>query len=310
MTSNIVLPRTFSTANLSFSKINVNLTTKSRSCYVNYNEKPFQLQTPLLSIPYDLNVYDKDDKGNMLPQDKIKYAVSLSLKGYNQPGSKVKELFDMLTAFDDYMVEQGVKNSRAWFKTDTPKEIVTRFYKPVVRFSKDTQTGEKKTDKDGNVYPPTMELKLPFYGNAKDPKLFNSMKQPYEDVPFKDILVKLATGRFLVQANGLYFIGDTKYVVSFKLVQAVMESIPMGVSGCAVMDDDEDGMVNDDDVMAAPAPTPAPIVKNSAIAAVLPDMADEDEDSVEPDDVEPVPLPKKPAASATTVMKKKVVGKK
>ena len=71
---------------------------------------------------------------------------------------KLREFYDMMEAIDEQMVEDAVKNSMAWFKKrKQSKEVVKALYSPLVKLSRDRETGEP----DGK-YPPTFRVKLPY----------------------------------------------------------------------------------------------------------------------------------------------------
>ena len=283
MSSTVVLSRTFATSNVTFSQIKV-MDSGAKQAYVNYEGGKFLFQTPALTIPYGMSTFDKAGP--------IKYSIDLSLRGYDEAGSKTKEFYDAVNALDEYMIEQGVKNSKAWFKSDLKPDIVRAFYTPIVRWGK---------DKDGNVkpYPPTVKLSLKKNGESFDVKMFDGQVKPpteYEGVPVEDLLVKGAILRAVMQCTGIWFAGG-KFGLSWKAAQIVMDKVPEGVRGYAFVDDAEDI-----------EPTP---IRSSALAAVLPlpptaaPIVQEDEDIDDaPEDAEPIPLPI--AKKAPTIVRKVV----
>ena len=282
MSSTVVLARNFSTSKVSFSQVKI-LDSGGKQAYVNYDAGKFLFQTPALPLPYGMSTYDKAGP--------IKYSVELSLRGYDEAGNKAKEIYDALAALDEFMVEQGVKNSRAWFKADLKPDVVRAFYTPIVKWSK---------DKDGNVkpYPPGLKVNLRKNGEQFDVKMYDSNKVEYQGVSVEDLLMKGSVVRCVMQCTGIWFAGG-KYGLSWKAVQMVMDSVPDSIRGCVVVDEEAD-----DEAFDAPAPTKA---KPSAIAAVLPQEDDEDMDE-SPEDVEPITVPK--VVVSTAAIKKKIVTKK
>ena len=105
----------------------------AKMAYLNYGDggRPLVLQTPSLPSPFGLNVFD----GPNGP----KYDVNLALRGY-QENPKVKAFYDALHSLDEFMIDQGVKNSKLWFKSDMKRDVVSAFYTPCVRFGKDKIT--------------------------------------------------------------------------------------------------------------------------------------------------------------------------
>jgi hypothetical protein len=298
MSSTVVLARAFSTSKISFSQLK-SLDSGGKQAYVNYDGGKFLFQTPALSLPYDMSDKTFD------PTKPIKYTAELSLRGYDEAGNKAKETYDALNALDEYMIEQGVKNSRAWFKADMPAVAVRALYTPTIKWSK---------DKEGNVkpYPPGVKVSLRKIKDTDnfDVKMFDANKEEYHGVSVKELLVRGAVARCVMQCTGLWVAGG-KYGLSWKAVQMVMDSVPASVGGCAFVDDD-DAPVEDDAAFSAPAPVPAhvsaPAPRPSAIAAVMPQLDEEDDQDESPEDVEPVPVPKK--VVTTSAIKKKIVTKK
>lgn len=287
MSSTVVLARNFSTSKVSFSQVKI-LDSGGKQAYVNYDGGKFLFQTPALPLPYGMSTYDKAGP--------IKYSVELSLRGYDEAGNKAKEIYDALQALDEFMVEQGVKNSRAWFKADLKPDVVRAFYTPIVKWSK---------DKDGNVkpYPPGLKVNLRKNGEQFDVKMYDTNKVEYQGVSVEDLLMKGSVVRCVMQCTGIWFAGG-KYGLSWKAVQMVMDSVPDSIRGCVVVDEEAD----DDEAFSAHTKTPAKApTKSSVIAAVLPQEDDEDMDE-SPEDVEPIPVPK--VVVSTAAIKKKIVTKK
>lgn len=260
----------------------------------------FVMQTPSCSLPYGMSAFDKAGP--------VKYSVELSMRGYNEPG-KMKTFYDAVQSLDDYMIDQGVKNSRAWFKADLSRDVVKAFYTPMVRFTK---------DKDGNPkpYPPTikMALRQKRDSQAFDVKCVDDKKQEYKGIPLEELLVKGALVTCLIQCTGVWIAGS-KYGLSWKAVNVRVDNLPLNSGAFNFVEDGEDfktqvpapTMVDDEEEEEEEeetAPTTVP-VKRSVLAAVVTPVQTVDDEA---DDAEPIPVPKK----SLTVVKKttKVVAKK
>jgi hypothetical protein len=223
---------------------------------------------------------------------------------------KVKHFYDMMVAFDELLIEAGIKNSQAWFKMpNASREVIKAFYTPSVKVS---------LDKDGKPkpYPPTFKVKLPKKNGTFETSFYDAEKRPYEGVSVEELMVKGARGVFLVKCTGLWFAGS-KYGASWKAVQVKLDSVPQsGLGrGCAILDDDDAPAVrrqasggrasasaqdeDDDDVVEAVMP--------SSRAAPAAQAEEEDEDEEE-DVVEAPPPPRRtvaaPAAGVKKVVKK------
>jgi hypothetical protein len=258
------------------------------------------MQTPSLPSPFGLNVFDKNGPP--------KYSLDLAMRGYNgaSPNPKVKAFFDALSALDDFMIDQGVKNSKLWFKSDMKREVVEAFYTPTVKFGR---------DKEGNQtpYPPNVKLQLrrrrdhdefetDFYDEKSktDPNA-----KPLKGIPIEEMLVKKVEVTALMQCTGVWFAGG-KFGLSWKAVQVRLDSVPAGLRGPAFQEDDDAGFTEPAE-LAPVAPRLALVVP----ARLPPAAAEEDEEEEtaaqeqEEEEVAPPPVPKK-----TVVTKKKVVGGK
>jgi len=299
MSSAIVFPKDFKPSGITISPIKV-MDSGAKQAYVNYEgRQQLMIQISGLAVPYGMSVFDKAGP--------VKYSVDLSLKGYDSDNVKVKQIYDAFNALDEYMIDMGVANSKAWFKSPLTRDIIKAFYTPSVRFSKDAE---------GNVkpYPPTLKIQLKQRDGKFETAVYDEKKRPLSDIPLEDILVKGATISSLIQCTGVWFAGS-KFGLSWKAMQIKADHLPESIRGFAFRDEDDAPVASK---VVAPVQVPAPST-NSFSA-----LADDDEDeemvndeaalapskAVEPpptmdddeaDIVEPVAVPKK---AATTTVKK------
>ena len=296
MSSAIVFPKDFKTSNVTISPLKV-MESGAKLAFINYDSAALKMQVSAIPIPYGMSIFDKAGP--------VKYSVDLSLKGYEVEGSKMKTVYDAFTALDEYMIEMGVKNSKTWFKSELNREVVKAFYTPIVRFSKDAEGNPKP-------YPPTVKIQLKQRDGKFDIYIVDDKKRPLTDIPLEDILVKGAIITSIIQCTGIWFAGS-KYGLSWKANQMVMDKVPESIRGYAFVDDEE-GDIVDDAAFTAPVPAPAPAAAPapaSVTAAVMPQEDDLDLDDA-PEDAEPIPLPKKvvTAPLVKPSITKKVVAKK
>lgn len=326
MSKAIVKVSDFSTANLSLSPTKV-LESGGKMASLSYNNGdsnvPLVTQIGPLSLPYGMNVFDKAGP--------IKYSMDLSLRNY-QDDASVKAVYDMFSALDEWMIEQGVKNSKNWFKADLKSEVVRAFYTPMVKVAKDA---------DGNPkpYPPTIKVNLRKDRNNTDAwevKVYERVDgeaRKVDGVPLEDLLIKGAQITTLIQCTSVWFAGS-KFGLSWKANQIRMEKVPDSIRGYGFIDDVpasrssqapapshpvtapaankfsslDDAEVEDDDAFDAPAPAAAK--KQSVLTAMMPVAPAptgpshpvtaggvDDEDG---EDHEPIPVP----AKKTTTVKK------
>lgn len=269
MSSAIVSPTAFDSSKVTFSPVKL-LESGGKQAYLNYDGRSLVMQIGSLSVPYGMSVYDKAGP--------VKYSVELSLRGYDGENKKVQGIYQALAALDEYMIAQGVKNSKAWFKSDLSRDVVKAFYTPTIRFSKDA---------DGNPkpYPPTLKLALRQRNDKFDVAIYDDKKRPMTDIPLEEVLVKGAQITTLIQCTGVWFAGS-KFGLSWKAVQIRVDKLPESIRGFAFLDE------GDSEVQSTPAPVakrtaPAPTAQNTFAAL---DDDDEDEE-VDDDEVIPAPAP-------------------
>jgi hypothetical protein len=326
MSKAIVSVKNFNPTNISFAPIK-RLDSGGSQVYMNYaydasTRKNLTVQVGTLPVPYGLNVFDKAGP--------IKYSVDISLRGYDE-NAKVKQVFDFFSQLDEFMIDQGVANSKQWFKSSLTRDVVKAFYTPTLRWAKDAE---------GNIkpYPPTVKLQLRQREGKFDVELYDENKNELKGVRLEDVLVKGAQVTSLIQATSVWFAGS-KFGISWKALQIRMDKIPDSIRGYSIQDEDEDGAVVPAPTRRAPtmmqAPAPAPAATSSNKFGPLEDEEEEDEEEVAPsrtvtkasvmsavmpaapvaafqdedaDDVEPVAVPKKATVTKKAIVKK-VVGK-
>ena len=316
MSNLIVSPKNFSCANIVITPLK-SLDSGAKQAYVNYaydanTRKNLSVQVSTLPVPYGMNMFDKAGPP--------KYSVDLSLRGYDE-NPKVKQVYEMFTALDEYMIDQGVANSKTWFKAQLTRDVVKAFYTPLVRWSKDAE---------GNVkpYPPTLKVQLKQRDGKFDVTLFDENKNELKGVPLDELLVKGSQVTSVIQCTSLWFAGS-KFGLSWKALQIRMDKMPDNIRGYAFQDDDdapapkpkvvvqqkvapvttaspnkfsslgaeEEDEGEDDAAFSAPAPQQQ---QQSVLSAMMP----QEEEEGEAEEVEPVKVPVKTTVTAKKIIKK------
>ena len=315
--SNVVLHDSLSTSKITITAPKV-LESGAKASYLNYEGGKLIVQTALaMSLPFGLSVYDKNPSGT--PE----YSVDLSFRGADT-NPEIKAFQAKMSELDNFMIDQGVKNCKAWFKSDLKREVVQAFYTPIVKFAK---------DKEGNLqpYPPTLKAKLRKIKDDFEAKFYDVSGKAYKDTPIEDLLPKNAQVTCLLECGGVWFAGS-KYGLTFRVKQVVVHKLPERLGDFAfripasvvaaesaavapatapaarggaggpkptpLLDEEEaeeDTEVNDEEEAQLTKPT-------SVLAAVMPPVAapEADADEGQEEDEAPPPVPK------TAVVKKKV----
>ena len=308
MSSNVVFPNTFAVSKISITQPKV-LESGAKAAYLNYEGGKLVLQSAIaMSLPFGLSVYDKNPTGT--PE----YSIDLSFRGADK-NPEIKLFQDRLQELDAYMIDQGVKNCKSWFKSDLKREVIQAFYTPTVRFAK---------DKEGNLqpYPPTLKIKLRKPNGDFEAKFYDVKGNAYKGVPVEDLLAKGVQLTALIECGGVWFAGS-KFGLTFRAKQIIIHKLPERLADFAFRlpssvveadtgsalapyatasssaaaepeeeEEEEDNEVDDDEDAALTAV----VAKPSVLAAVLPPPP---APTPVAQDVEVAPVPKK------TVIKKK-----
>jgi hypothetical protein len=257
MATNTILPNEFSGRNVTVSAPKVVEIEKDgkrqavgKKAFLNYNGERLVLQSATsMRIPFGLSIFKAEGGG----QDK--YSINLSFNGYQQAGD-VKDFYETVTALDNAVKDQAVKNSKAWFGKDRTREVIEEFFTPSIKFSKDTS-------KD---YPPTMKLNLRRSGETFETKFYDVAGKPYKGVPAEEMLGKGVLVTALMECSDVWIAGTGKFSLRWNVTQIIIHKIPDGRA--------EFAFKLPGGPVAAPAAT-------AAVNTVVEDQVDEDEEEAE-----------------------------
>ena len=301
--SAVIYPSTFNSKSITISAPRV-LQSGAKQAYLNYDGGRMVMQSAVaMQSPFGLNAFQNQQGQN-------EYSVDLSFRGQEQR-TELQEFKAVLEQLDELMINEGVKNSKAWFKADLNREVIKAFYTPTLKYSK---------DKEGNVlsYPPNMKVKLPKKNGEWDTKFYDLKGTPYKGVPVEDLIVKGTQITAIVECGGVWFAGS-KFGLTWRAKQIAIHKLPEKMNDFAFKglgsapppqeeeEEDEKEEIDDDAVFSQPS-------KPSVVAAMLPQAhasqphasqpaasASQSVDDEDADDVEPVPVPRK------TIVKKKII---
>lgn len=269
-------------SNVGFSAPKV-LDNGAKLVYVNYNGGKFCLQTPWMSMPWDMSCFSEGPYP--------KYSAELSFRGMDE-SPELQQFHDKFIELQSKIVDAGVENSVAWFKKkNVSRELVDAQFNPIVKVSKDKETGEPN-----GKYPPTFKVKVPQMNKNWDVKVFNTEGKQYmiNDVEsgdtLEDVLVKHSKVRAIIQCVGLW-VAAGSFMCQWKLVKAEVDVPGRSNAHDFLPDSDDEGDSDSNDNSNE---------NSSSGPQMLDDSSDEDE---EEDQAEPSPEP-------VPVVKKKVRKKK
>ena len=316
--SSVVAPSAFSTSKITFSAVK-SLESGGKQAYLNYNGNPLSIQLDKLETPFGLSTYDKSSPP--------KHSVDLKLRGYDDPTNNPKNalLFKVLSALDEFMLDQAEKNAVAWFKGPKSRAVLAELYTPTVRFA---------LDKEGNrkPYPPTVKANLRKKNDEFDVELYDENLKPMSGVPLEDVLVKGSVLTVLIQCTSVWFAG-AKFGLSWKATQIRADKVPQNFRGKpAFLDDDGEPLSGGASTSAAasvPASLGASLVRTGLSGAGLSTGAtsfaalhDEEDEEVndeealgkpqpppsqeEEDEEAPLPIPPKKTTTTPAKVVKKI----
>lgn len=229
----LVKGSTLDTSKITFSDAKSN-DSGGKSIYMNYDNHPLLLQTPKMSLPYGLSVFDKGEYP--------KYTIEGSFRDMDTNQS-LNNFYDKLEELEEKLVEGAMNNSMSWFKKKKMgEEVATALLNPLLRKSRDKETGEL----DGR-YPPTFRMKLPVINGKTTCKIFDFSKNELDSSTFEELFNKGGTIKAILRCNGVWIAGG-KYGCSWGIVQVMVDAVK-NVDNYSFLednDDNEDNKDNDD----------------------------------------------------------------
>ena len=221
--------------NIDVSKVSVSqprvLDNGAKLVYVNYNGGRFNIQTPWMELPWDMSCYTEGPYP--------KYSMELSFKDVDEC-DETRAFLEKLNELDSKLVDIGLQESVQFFKKKTSsREVIEGFYNPIVKVSKDKETGEP----DGK-WPSTFRVKIPYRDGKFNPKFYRDgslvdVNSSGEESPdLSTMLVKRTRARCILQCVGLW-IASGNYMCQWQLQKAELE-VAENSNNCEFMPDSDD----------------------------------------------------------------------
>lgn len=229
----IVKSHRMETSKIGFSDVKSN-DNNGKTVWLNYSGSPFSMQTPVMTLPYNMSVYDKGEYP--------KYTIELSFRDISEC-HRVEGFHKNMMELDNLLINTAVKQSMAWFKKKkTNKDVVSALFNPIIKKSKDKETGEY----DGK-YPDTIRLKLPFRDDKPDFEIKHLTTGEVLNTDPKDLFVKGARVQAIVRCGGVWIIGG-KFGCTWK-VEKIRVDAPKSIKDYSFIPD------SDDEDASEPTPT-------------------------------------------------------
>ena len=182
------------------------------------------MQVPMLT--WGAQVF-KDEKSGKETYD---LALQFPRKDYSTPDTDL--LLSKFQQLEQHIKNEAVKNSMAWFnKPKMSPEVIEALWTPILKYTKDSQTGESDMTKA-----PTLKVKLPNWDGKFNCEIYDTqggMLYP-DDVNGSSPLELIPKGINIVaiiQCGGLWF-ANGKFGCTWRLFQAVVQPKPTMKGKC------------------------------------------------------------------------------
>ena len=214
----------FDISKLSFNDVKTNQN-GGKSVYISLDKSKFALQTPVMVLPYDMSVYDKGDYP--------KYSIELSFRDM-EDNYRVAGFYERMEQLDNLILDAAVKNSMKWFgKKKSNREIMEALYTPIVKRSRDKETGEY----DGK-YPSSIRIKLPFWEGKKSYEILSFKDDLPLDVEQEEVFNKGSKVQAIIKCGGIWVVNG-KFGCTWSVEKIRVESNPT-VKNYSFVEDDSD----------------------------------------------------------------------
>jgi hypothetical protein len=317
MADTIIDGTQFNSQNIMYSQPKINSQGGKSVNILNKQSRSYlSLSTPLM-LTWGASdfVDEKTGKGNG------KFEMSLQFPSEEYRNADTDSFLKNMIALEEKIKSDALTNSKDWFgKVHKNAEVVEALWTPMLKYSKDKNTGEPDLTKA-----PTLRVKLPTWENVWKSEvydedggaLFPDVSRP--NVTPLDYLRKGIQLSSLIQCGGIWF-ANGKFGVTWKLVQAVVQKPRETLSGkCFIKLKDTDKAK----LQASQAPVASSLVDEYDVTEVADSDVEDDvevepvveivtasviEESVLVTNLEPEPEPEpEPKKVVKKVVKKKLV---
>ena len=245
--------------------------------WVNYKNQPFEVQTPKMKVAFNM-------KPNTIG-DTTKYSVELSFGGM-EDDTAIHKFHDNIHSMDELMIDEGVKNSMAWFKKKTlSRDVAEANYSRMIKTPTDKVTGEVLTQ-----YPKRLRVKIPYYNGEFKCDVFDKSGKKLEQ-SLEEILVRGTVVKAILGSPRVWF-PSSSYMCQWQVKRMEVE-VQEVQKGFAFLPD-----TDDEDDEAKPAEEAKPDDSEDD------DSEDDDSEDDDSDDSEEEAPPTPPPVKKTTKGKK------
>jgi hypothetical protein len=198
-----------------------------KSVYVNYDNGPFRIQMPKMSLPFGVSLYKNPETGDE------KHSLELSWADVKP------ELLEKFKKLESNVIDYVEKNSKEFFKKQKSRVVLEELYQSYLKIAQD--------DKGNPIdkYAPRLKVKMYVDGSnfnidAYDAEKVNG-KYPRIHLTkdnIDDYMSKGAKVETILQCSGIWVV-DQKFGISWVLVQVKIHKNENKLIGYAFEDDSD-----------------------------------------------------------------------
>ena len=198
-----------------------------KTIYLNYQGGMFKMQTPKMTMPYNMSVYDKGEYP--------KYSIDVAFRDVEED-YRVRGFHENMNDLQTEILQTALDNSKKWFsKTHKSVDVLSALFTPLVKRSIDRETGEP----DGR-YPDTMKFKLPVRDGKPGFVVTDFEDNVIENPQLETLLTKESKVQALLRCGGIWVIAG-KFGCTWTVERLRVESsssMEGGVGANFFVDDD------------------------------------------------------------------------
>jgi len=238
-----------------------------------------------------------------------KFEMSLQFPTEEYKTEDLTVFLENMKKFEDKIKSDALTYSKEWFgKVHKAAEVVEALYTPMLKYSKDKNTGEPDLSK-----PPSMRVKIPVWeGNWRCEVYDDDGHQLFPNTSGQtpvDLIPKATSVAVIMTCGGIWF-ANGKFGVTWKLIQAMVQKPRAQISGKCFLK--TKGPSREEDIRA---PSPPALLQVEAVpeteqldlgSSLVEDSdCDDEDDPVVPAIQQEISTPTSVEPPQKTVVKKK-----
>ena len=159
-----------------------------------------------------------------------KFEMTLQFPTDEYNTDELRQFLDNMKAFEEKIKSDALKNSKDWFgKIHKSSEVVDALYTPMLKYSKDSNTGEYNYSK-----PPSIRVKLPIWEGVWKCEVYDDdgvcLFPNSKGITPVSLIPKATNVKVLMTCGGIWF-AHGKFGVTWKLIQAMVQKPRAQLSG-------------------------------------------------------------------------------